>query len=416
MRHQALTILLLLSYVVWPLQAAPRRYQQPIFNSKGVHIGPGQQLTFKFRVEDFLRRARLVGHIQARGGSGNDVRVLVYRDQTCIYDSGQSRSIVMSLPIADPADYELIISNHFSIFSTKLAFGYAELIHDGVDEGKSQLERQKAARRQRDAEALFGKLYVTLQNWERELGTHQMPRRPSLAYHLSPDINAYADATHNRITINRGMFELMEARSEYTRHILAGIIGHELGHLFYHHTVSTQGGLWDEITGALRLDRREEEEADRFAVQLACRAGFRPDGLALCFKSLSGAQGGVGLSHPETGYRIRVIEQEARRCGHRSPTSPPRTPSDSWTQRRGGWRRRLLYRGLLPARLFAWTLSMAALTAESSPRVLRSRSCKTVNASGPPISPRANTHSRSRRSKWRCDCALVSGAIPSVSK
>ena len=40
----------------------------PIFNSQGVQIGPGKYFYVNFHVDVYLKRARLVGNVMARGG------------------------------------------------------------------------------------------------------------------------------------------------------------------------------------------------------------------------------------------------------------------------------------------------------------------------------------------------------------
>ena len=91
-----------------------------VFNSQGTQIGPGKYLYINFHVDVYLKRARLAGNIMAQGGGGNDIVVQVVKDGKKIYDSGQLRSIVLSIPLNEPGNYTLVLSNTFSIISSKV--------------------------------------------------------------------------------------------------------------------------------------------------------------------------------------------------------------------------------------------------------------------------------------------------------
>ena len=90
----------------------------PVFNSRGIQIGPGNYFHVDFHVDAYLKRARLAGNVMARGGGGNDIVVQVVKDGRVIYNSGQLRSIVISIPLDEPGQYSLVLSNTFSVVSS----------------------------------------------------------------------------------------------------------------------------------------------------------------------------------------------------------------------------------------------------------------------------------------------------------
>lgn len=99
--------------------------------------------------------------------------------------------------------------------------------------------------------------------------------------------------------------------------MLAGVIGHELAHLFYRHPGDRSRGLWGEIIGALPIDRKQEEQADVLGTRVACQVGYDPDGLAQFMKLLianTGNHGDFGSTHPSSKGRIAMIQQVARQC------------------------------------------------------------------------------------------------------
>src|SRR5713226_1298040 len=222
-------------------QTPPRNYGFVVFNSNGVRIDPGRSLLFSFHVAAYLVRARLAGNILAQGGAGDDLRVLVYRDQRVIFDR-RERSIVLSIPITEPGEYRLVLNNEFSIVSAKIARGYVNLLYDGVDTQRARIERESMIRRTSLAQGILDQLYVALQHDERELGTFQVPYKPRIFAKLDEELNASSVPQANIIMVNRGTFELAESFPTKERDILAVIIGHELAHIFYKHPRGSTGG------------------------------------------------------------------------------------------------------------------------------------------------------------------------------
>lgn len=292
----------------------------PIFNSQGVQIGPGKYFYVNFHVDVYLKRARLVGNIMARGGGGNDIIVRVVKDGRAVYDSGQLRSIVLSIPLNEPGNYTLILTNDFSVVSSKVVWGYVNLYSDGVDTAKTIDEVRRQNQRESVAGEILNKLYDTLESNERESYTRQVPVKPRIVVTRDHSLNAHADVARNTIYVDLGTFEVAEALGsgtsvEKAKALLAGVIGHEL--IFYHHPADRSGGLWGELIGALAVDRRQEQQADVLGTFLACRSGYGSEGLLSFMRILIAQKGNgsdFGSDHPNSRSRIAMIERVARQC------------------------------------------------------------------------------------------------------
>ena len=127
----------------------------------------------------------------------------------------------------------------------------------------------------------------------------------------SPQINAFA-LPGGFVYVNRGLIEVTRTESE-----LAGVLGHEIGHVVQRHSVeqmgkhaganigvavlcaltsaceSGVGQLAIEMGGSLvltRYSRRDEFEADSEAVENVVRAGIDPEGVPQFFERLLNAR------------------------------------------------------------------------------------------------------------------------------
>jgi predicted Zn-dependent protease len=127
----------------------------------------------------------------------------------------------------------------------------------------------------------------------------------------SPQINAFA-LPGGFVYVNRGLIEVTRSMSE-----LAGVLGHEIGHVVQRHSVeqmgkhaganigvavlcaltsaceSGVGQLAIEMGGSLvltRYSRRDEFEADSEAVENVVRAGIDPEGVPQFFERLLNAR------------------------------------------------------------------------------------------------------------------------------
>jgi beta-barrel assembly-enhancing protease len=147
-------------------------------------------------------------------------------------------------------------------------------------------------------------------------------------------VNAFA-APGGYVFITRGLFLML--RSE---HELAGVLGHEIGHVLRRHHVHAlikqerfrtvldvfrrasgrDGLLMEALVGATRemyargLDQEDEYEADRIGAVVAARAGYDPYGLVHVLRTLAGAREDTELTgfflgtHPPVAERIASLE------------------------------------------------------------------------------------------------------------
>lgn len=155
--------------------------------------------------------------------------------------------------------------------------------------------------------------------------------RPDLPWHFgvidSPTINAFA-APGGYVLITRGLYEILDNESQ-----LAGVLGHEIGHVVQRHHITVmqksaaisagariaaqnRSALVNSLIGtgaevmARGLDKSAEFEADRIGVILAARAGYSPYGLLEVLHKLA-ARGASDASlallfktHPAPGERL----------------------------------------------------------------------------------------------------------------
>jgi hypothetical protein len=94
-------------------------------------VPAGQRRALTFTTRTNFKNARIAGNVSAQGGSGNDIRVLVVRGSSVIYDSGRRRSIVMSVDVNEPGQYTIIFDNSFSVISPKIVTGGLSLVDWG---------------------------------------------------------------------------------------------------------------------------------------------------------------------------------------------------------------------------------------------------------------------------------------------
>jgi beta-barrel assembly-enhancing protease len=156
--------------------------------------------------------------------------------------------------------------------------------------------------------------------------------RPDLPWHFgvldTPTINAFA-APGGYVLITRGLYEILDNEAQ-----LAGVLGHEIGHIVRRHHVEVMqksAGISAAARAAQRdnraawtnnligsgaeifargLDKSAEFEADQIGVVLAARAGYSPYGLIEVLHKLSvrGANDGslalMFKTHPQPGERL----------------------------------------------------------------------------------------------------------------
>jgi predicted Zn-dependent protease len=153
------------------------------------------------------------------------------------------------------------------------------------------------------------------------------------------DVNAFA-IPGGWLYVNRGLIETADTEAE-----LAGVLGHEIGHVVGKHSarqlsqqlgVSTiasillgqnphmlaELGANVAATGYFMKNSRDmETEADSYGVQEVYDVGLNPAGLATFFDKLEKMRGGAGASsiekffstHPEPGARAAEVRARAAR-------------------------------------------------------------------------------------------------------
>ncbi|HEY4352310.1 MAG TPA: M48 family metalloprotease [Paraburkholderia sp.] len=173
-----------------------------------------------------------------------------------------------------------------------------------------------------------------------------------------PQINAFS-LPGGFIGVNTGLIVATQTESE-----LAGVIGHEMGHVLQRHiarmiaasekstyaalagtlfgvlagvlahsgdlgTAIALGGQAYAVDNQLRFSRAAEHEADRIGFQLMSGAGYDPYGMVSFFERLDrAAMSDAGApayarTHPLTGERIADMSDRARRSPYRQPHQAP---------------------------------------------------------------------------------------------
>ncbi len=158
-------------------------------------------------------------------------------------------------------------------------------------------------------------------------------------FHLLADdrtVNAFA-LPGGQIFITSGLFRLLKSEDQ-----LAGVLGHEIGHVVGRHSNEqmAQHGLWAGIArgvGLLLSDgqsmggmqvadmlaqvrlksygRDDELESDRLGVRFMAQAGYDPEALIGVMEILAQASGGAGgpeflNTHPNPENRVERIKEE----------------------------------------------------------------------------------------------------------
>lgn len=159
--------------------------------------------------------------------------------------------------------------------------------------------------------------------------------RPDLPWHFgvldNPAVNAFA-APGGYVLITRGLYEMLDNEAQ-----LAGVLGHEIGHIVRRHHITVmqksaalsagarlaqrdnRSAFLNNLIGtgaevfARGLDKSAEFEADQIGVVLAARAGYSPYGLVEVLHKLA-ARGASDASlallfktHPTPSERLTQL-------------------------------------------------------------------------------------------------------------
>jgi len=171
-------------------------------------------------------------------------------------------------------------------------------------------------------------------SWEKIAYTAGLEHAPKVNVEDRKEPNAWVSFSMNRYSIHvtRGMLDLLETEDQ-----LAGILGHETGHIRLGHYKETMGRnlFWvllyrafgdkgskaDPLALGLALaesgfSRQQEVEADDYGIKLAAKAGYDPWGLLQSLELMKKAgyetsPNGFN-SHPPTERRLLHIRNTTR--------------------------------------------------------------------------------------------------------
>lgn len=117
----------------------------------------------------------------------------------------------------------------------------------------------------------------------------------------NPILNAYMDSNNNLVVFLGALNFSLRDRND--KDMLAGIIGHEIGHKMLGHV-----GLFSNCNKDPAHSRDCEREADKYGIELMWRAGYDCDGDARFYseviKTWGGDDSGPYSSHPSDKERL----------------------------------------------------------------------------------------------------------------
>ena len=151
-------------------------------------------------------------------------------------------------------------------------------------------------------------------------------------------INAFA-LPGGHVFVTRGILNRLKDESE-----LAGLLGHEVAHVFARHSVERMTnmtlmiipvallGSFEETQGvavvgmlavqllSLKYSRGDEEESDHFGMRFAARAGYHPAGVIGVMQMLNdytqangGGQPEFMSTHPDPGNRVKYLNDQLKK-------------------------------------------------------------------------------------------------------
>ena len=170
----------------------------PVFTGQ-VEVPAGKKYVRSLPSAAHFTYARIAGSIQASGGQGNDIRVVVLKDLSVVFDSGRRRSVVLSADFSQPGQYTLVFDNSFSRVSPKFVSGTISIVHSGIDIARTEAERQADVAHYQQATSTIARLYVALKADEQVWGTTQMSEAPRILLRPDATINAFASWATNTI-------------------------------------------------------------------------------------------------------------------------------------------------------------------------------------------------------------------------
>jgi hypothetical protein len=138
-----------------PVASAQQQTESSVVQST-FQVEAAKANSIQFKLSAYYRDGRVAGNALAKGGSGNDIRVLILTEQQfqvwtrsthpqALYDSGQRQSVVLSVPLNDPGTYYVVFDNRFSARSAKNIQADIRFVHRGVDIARGRTATVAAA-------------------------------------------------------------------------------------------------------------------------------------------------------------------------------------------------------------------------------------------------------------------------------
>ncbi len=125
MKSKTIGLVSILAILTVSFPSTAREREVTIVQSE-FQVPPGQNVCSSVQVSS---SGHIAGSASAFGGSNNDIRVLVVKDQRIIlHDSGRRRSIVLNVPVSEPGTYFVCFDNRFSMLSRKTVWADIKLV------------------------------------------------------------------------------------------------------------------------------------------------------------------------------------------------------------------------------------------------------------------------------------------------
>lgn len=115
--------------------------RQALFDGP-LHLAGFTHQSIEFHVPgEWMRNPRLEGRVEAKGGGGNDITLLVLRQEDFarwekhenvepVFDAERRTVVDLNVPLPGPGGYEIVLSNRFSKLSAKDITGHIALAWD----------------------------------------------------------------------------------------------------------------------------------------------------------------------------------------------------------------------------------------------------------------------------------------------
>jgi hypothetical protein len=132
----------LTAFALTLLASAPAHAGRQALFDGPLHLAGFTHQSVEFHVPgEWMRHPRLQGRIEASGGGGNDIALLILRQEDFprwekhesiepVFDAGRRTVVDLDVALPGPGGYEIVLSNRFSKLSGKDITGHIALIWD----------------------------------------------------------------------------------------------------------------------------------------------------------------------------------------------------------------------------------------------------------------------------------------------